>query len=58
MQKNLVKESKSTIDKAVGFLKNNKLVSIKAETVYGVACDPSSIIAIKKLYDLKKKTIL
>ena len=55
MQKNLVKESESTIDKAVGFLKNNKLVSIKAETVYGVACDPSSIIAIKKLYDLKKR---
>ena len=55
MQNNLISESKDSIDLAVKFLKNEKLVAIHTETVYGVACDPSSILAIKKLYELKKR---
>ena len=35
MQKNLVKESESTIDKAVGFLKNNNLVLLKQKLFMG-----------------------
>ena len=52
---NILKESSYSINKAVRLLNTNKLVSIKAETVYGLACDPSSIKSIKKLYDLKKR---
>ena len=52
---NILKESKYSVNKAVQFLKTNKLVSLKTETVYGLACDPSSIISIKKLYDIKDR---
>ena len=52
---NILKESSYSINKAVRLLNTNKLVSIKAETVYGLACDPSSTKSIKKLYDLKKR---
>ena len=51
---NILKESSYSINKAVKLLSTHKLVSLKAETVYGLACDPSSIKSIKKLYDLKK----
>ena len=53
--KNILKESSYSIKKAVKLLSENKLVSLKTETVYGLACDPSSIKSIKKLYDLKKR---
>ena len=46
MHENLLKESNNTIDKAVNILGNGGLVSIKAETVYGLACDPSNKDAI------------
>ncbi len=55
MKKNILKESQSAIDKAVALLKSRKLVSIKTETVYGVACDPSNIYSIKKVYQLKNQ---
>ena len=54
---NILKESSYSINKAVKLLSTHKLVSLKAETVYGLACDPSSIKSIKKLYDLKKDLI-
>ena len=53
--KNILQESTYSINKAVRLLKKGKLVSLKTETVYGLACDPSSIDSIKKLYDLKKR---
>ena len=52
---NILKESSYSINKAVKLLSTHKLVSLKAETVYGLACDPSSIKSIKNLYDLKKR---
>ena len=55
--KNILKESVYAINKAVRLLNENKLVSLKTETVYGLACNPSSIESIKKLYDLKKRPI-
>ena len=60
---NILKESAYSINKAVKFLKTNKLVSLKTETVYGLACDPSSIHSIKKLYikkinQIKKRKLL
>ena len=55
--KNFLKESSYSINRAVKFLNENKLVSIKTETVYGLACNQGSIQSIKRLYDLKKRPI-
>ncbi len=57
MKKNLQKESKKIIKTAVNLLKLGKLVSVQTETVYGVACDPSNINSIKKVYELKKRPL-
>ena len=55
MRNNVIGESSYAIDKAVNILKEGGLVSIKAETVYGLACDPENPCAIKKLYKLKDR---
>ena len=55
--KNILRESAYSINKAVKLLSEGKLVSLKTETVYGLACDPSSIKSIKRLYDLKKRPV-
>ena len=55
--KNILKESSYSISKAVTFLNEDKLVAIKTETVYGLACNPSSIQSIEKLYNLKQRPI-
>ncbi len=54
---NLLNESSYSIKKAIKYLESNKLVGLKTETVYGVACDPSNIYSIKKLYELKKRPL-
>lgn len=53
--KNIVKESTNSFKLAAEYLENNKLVALKTETVYGLACDASRIEAIVKLYNLKKR---
>jgi len=53
MSDNLIKESTCAINKAAKILSRGGLVSVKAETVYGLACDPSNPEAILKLYNLK-----
>ena len=58
MRKNVLKESEDSLKKAVIFLKNEKLVAIKTETVYGLACQSSSKTAIQKVYDLKQRPFL
>ena len=55
MSENLIKESTDAISKATKILSKGGLVSIKAETVYGLACDPSNPEAILKLYNLKNR---
>ena len=57
MRNNVINESQDSLKKAVLFLKNAKLVAIKTETVYGLACESSSSIAIKKVYNLKKRPL-
>ena len=57
MRKNVVKESEDSLKKAVLFLKNEKLVAIKTETVYGLACESSSKTAIQKVYCLKQRPL-
>ena len=58
MQTNILKESNYSINKAVNFLKSGFLVAIKTETVYGIACDPSNLESIEKVYNLKKRPLL
>ncbi len=57
MKFNLLNESSYSITKAISYLQSNKLVGLKTETVYGVACDPSNIYSIKKLYELKNRPL-
>lgn len=53
---NLKKESKATLTLASDLLKNGKLVSLKTETVYGLASDSSNKKAIDRIYKLKKRS--
>ena len=55
MSENLIEESTYAINKAAQILNKGGLVSVKAETVYGLACDPSNPEAILKLYNLKNR---
>ncbi len=55
MRNNIKVESNSSFKEAVSLLRDEKLVALKTETVYGVACDPSSVLAIKKIYEIKKR---
>ena len=55
MQKNVLKESPYSINKAVKILNNEGIVALKTETVYGIACNPNSIFSIESVYNLKKK---
>ena len=55
MHKNILKESAYSINKATQYLKAGYLVAIKTETVYGLACDPSNLESIEKVYNLKKR---
>ena len=58
MGKNILKESSYAINKAIRILESGGLVSVKTETVYGLACDPSNINSIKKLYHTKRRPLL
>ena len=58
MGANLINESAYAINKAVKVLQAGGLVSLKTETVYGLACDPSNINSIKKLYKLKQRPFI
>ena len=53
MNQNLINDSEESIKKAIIFLEQEKLVALQTETVYGIACDSSSIFALKNLYNLK-----
>ena len=47
MERNILKESCYSINKAVQILNNNGIVALKAETVYGIACNANSIFSIE-----------
>ena len=57
MQKNILRESPYSINKAVKILNNDGIVALKTETVYGIACNPNSIFSIESVYNLKKRPI-
>lgn len=51
----IVKESKKVVELAYELLKNGEIVSIMAETVYGMGVDATNSKAIEKLYKLKNR---
>ena len=57
MQKNILRESPYSINKAVKILNHDGIVALKTETVYGIACNPKSIFSVESVYNLKKRPI-
>lgn len=56
MKAKILKESdKSAVKTVIEVLKNDGIVCFATETVYALACDASSDIAVAKLYELKKR---
>ena len=51
-----MKKDVSNIKKAVKYLNNNECIAIPTETVYGLAGNAYSDIAVSRIYKLKKKT--
>ena len=51
---NIYKVNKSSLLKAVNYLKNNKIIGVPTETVYGLAGNAYSKKSIDKIYKLKK----
>ena len=43
------------IDKAVNFLKKERLILYPTDTVWGIGCDATSSRAIERLYNLKRR---
>ena len=52
---NILNVNKNSIAKAIKYLKNNKLVGVPTETVYGLSGNAYSDLAVKKIYSTKKR---
>jgi len=52
----VIKESDKSIRKAIIILKKGGLVVFPTETAYGIAADATSSRAIKKIYEVKKRS--
>jgi L-threonylcarbamoyladenylate synthase len=50
-------ELENAAEIATRALKNNQIICFATETVYAIACDASSDIAVAKLYEIKKRDI-
>ncbi len=50
-----MKFNQSNIKKAKKYLNNNKCIGVPTETVYGLAANAHSSIAVKKIFKLKKR---
>jgi L-threonylcarbamoyladenylate synthase len=50
-------ESGNAVEIATQALKNNQIICFATETVYAIACDASSDIAVAKLYEIKKRDV-
>ncbi|BHH83315.1 L-threonylcarbamoyladenylate synthase [Desulforhopalus sp. 52FAK] len=47
----------SSIDLAVNFLQQGRIVAFPTETYYGLAVDPENPLAVDRLYQLKKRPV-
>ena len=52
-----MKSNQSNIKKAKKYLDNKDCIAVPTETVYGIAGNAYSNIAVKKIYKLKKRSI-
>ncbi len=52
-----MKSIQSNIKKAKRYLDNNQCIAIPTETVYGLAANAYSTIAVKKIFNLKKRPL-
>ena len=52
---NIFKVNNKNLSKAINLLKKKDLVGVPTETVYGLAGDAYSDIAVKKIYKFKKR---
>jgi|TARA_B110000444_G_scaffold234396_1_gene244661 L-threonylcarbamoyladenylate synthase len=52
---NIAKVNNSNTSKAIKYLKKNQVIGVPTETVYGLAGNAYSNIAVKKIYSLKKR---
>tara|TARA_A100001011_G_scaffold232309_1_gene240265 strand:+ start:194 stop:829 length:636 start_codon:yes stop_codon:yes gene_type:complete len=50
-----MKKNDSNIKKAIKYLNNNECIAIPTETVYGLAANAYSEMAVSKIYKLKKR---
>ncbi len=54
---NILKDNNKNISKALRFLKNNKLIAIPTETVYGLCGNAYSNKATRKIFKIKKRPL-
>jgi L-threonylcarbamoyladenylate synthase len=54
---NILKIDDKNISKAIKNLKKNATIGIPTETVYGLAGNAYSEVAVKKIYQLKKRPL-
>jgi len=53
----ILKESDDkSVSIALDIIKSNNLLILPTDTIYGIAADANSDIAIRKIYDLKKRS--
>ena len=52
---NIFKVNNKNLSKAIKYLKKKKLMGVPTETVYGLAGNAYSSLAVKKIYLLKKR---
>ncbi len=52
-----MKSIQSNIKKAIKYLDNNHCIAVPSETVYGLAANAYSNIAVKKIFSLKKRPL-
>ena len=54
---NILKNNNNNIGQVIKYLKKNHVIGIPTETVYGLAANAYSDIAVKKIYKLKKRPV-
>ena len=54
---NIYKANFTNLKKAKNNIENNNIISLPTETVYGLAGNAYSDIAVKKIYKLKKRPL-
>ena len=54
---NIINFNNNSLTRIKKILKNNGLIAFPTETVYGLACNSYSFLAVKKIYKIKKRPL-